>query len=92
MALVKEEFELSKEARELGKGMNAFVAKTRQCLADGFQPGQDIPLVLAAAIADLIPAIQGAEQMGAEFKENRKAFLLAHSASGVELLESFLPK
>lgn len=92
MAVVKEEFEVSKESRELGKGMNAFIAKTRLALADGWQPGQDLPLIMSAAIADLVPAVQGVELVAGELEENRKAFLMAHAASGVELLDSFLPK
>lgn len=58
--------EVAKETYELGVGVDKFIGAVKQALADGFQPGQDIPVVLSAAIADLVPAIQGAEKIGSE--------------------------
>ena len=67
------EVQVSKEAHELGEGLQKFVSSTRQALADGWQPGQDLPVVLASALEHLIPAIQGAEKIGAE-AANKQAF------------------
>lgn len=69
----KVEVEVSKEAHELGEGIQKFVKAARQALADGWQPGQDLPVILSSALSDLAPALQGAEKIAAE-QADKQAF------------------
>ena len=60
---------VAKETYELGQGLYMFVAAMKKALDDGFQVGKDIPPILASAVADLVPAVQGAEKIGDETKD-----------------------
>ena len=64
---------VTKEAHELGEGLAKFVAVAKKCVEDGFQAGQDIPPLMASAIADLVPALEGANKVGAE-SANKQEF------------------
>lgn len=57
---------VSKEAHELGEGIAKFHAAVKQALADGWQAGQDVPAVIQSAVVDLVPAMQGADQVSSE--------------------------
>lgn len=74
---VKLEIEVSKECHELCLGLDKFVGALQVALADGWQLGTDMPLLLSAAFTDLVPAIQGVDQLGAEFAEDKKAAVKA---------------
>jgi hypothetical protein len=77
MAKVKLEVEVSKEAHELVQGLDKFVGALQDALKDGWQMGTDMPLLLSAAFTELVPAIQGCDQLGAEMAEDKKAFVNA---------------
>lgn len=66
---MKVEVEVSKEAYELGAGIAKFHAVVKTALADGWQIGQDIPPIMSSALSDLVPAMQGADQVSAESKD-----------------------
>lgn len=66
---------VTKEAFELSSGLKKFVLDIKKALADGWQPGTDLPVVMQAAIMDLVPAVQGLENLGAEKKEDSEAFV-----------------
>lgn len=68
MDTIKQEIALPKEATELAAGLEKFVKACKVALADGFQPGTDLPPVLTSAMNDLFPAIQGAELVKEELK------------------------
>lgn len=86
MATVKVEVVVSKEAHELGQGVASFIGKLKAAVADGWQVGQDIPAVLAAAMSDLVPAVIGAEKIPAEVKEDTVAFGMACAVTGGAIL------
>jgi len=64
---------VTKEAYELGQGLAKFVDTVKQAMADGFQAGQDVPPIISSAIADLVPALDGANKVGAE-SADKQAF------------------
>lgn len=68
---------VTKEAYELGQGLAKFLKATKQALADGWQPGQDLPVLMAAAVTELVPALQGVEQLDDEAKADKQAFTMA---------------
>lgn len=69
MEIVKREIECAKETVELGEGLSQFVIAMKTALADGWQFGEDLPVTVSAAMQHLVPAIQGAENIGAESKD-----------------------
>ena len=66
---------VTKEAYELADGLRKFVLDIKGALADGWQPGQDLPVVSSAAMADLVPAVQGVDKLGEESKADLLGFI-----------------
>jgi hypothetical protein len=62
----KVQVDVSKEAYELGQGVAKFVGALAKALKDGWQVGSDLPVVVAATLGDLVPALQGVEKLPAE--------------------------
>jgi hypothetical protein len=60
---------------DLTQKLGDFVFQIRKAVADGWQPGQDLPVVLTAVMKDLIPVVQGLEQALAESKDDEEAFV-----------------
>jgi hypothetical protein len=89
--LIEVTSKVSKESYELGQGIVKFASAIKSALSDGWQPGQDIPLILTAAMTDLVPSFQGVDAVGTEFEEHRSAFLKAWALCGVEIADVFLP-
>ena len=69
MEKVEVKLMVAKETYELGQGIDKFIAALQGALANGWQMGEDLPIVVQSAIADLVPAVQGVEKIGAESKE-----------------------
>ena len=80
----KIEIELPKESYELAVGLGKFAAAVKQSLHDGWQVGEDLPAMIAAALNDLVPSVQGFEKIDEEAK-------LAPLAVGQALLEGLKP-
>lgn len=74
METVKVELEVSKEAYELGKGLSALMINIKKSLADGFQPGSDLPAIVTGSLSSLFSAVQGAEKIGSEASEDAEKF------------------
>ena len=92
MELLKVECEVSKEAYELAQGLVKFSAAVKTAMADGWQMGQDLPVVIAAAMGDLMPAMQGVDKLGEELGENKIAFAKAFAMSGFDFAEMLAKK
>jgi hypothetical protein len=83
---------VSKESYEHGQGVVGFLMALRQALQDGWQTGQDIPILVTAALTNLVPAMQGADQIALETKEDIDAFLKAWLLTAEEAVVLFLKK
>lgn len=77
--------DVSSETHELLQAIRHFVATTRKALADGWQPGKDIPVVLQAAFTDLVPQIQDLEKISQEPGLDKQAFIRAVSVSAEDI-------
>ena len=86
--MVKVEVDVSKESYELMAGVAGFVGVVMQCLKDGWQPGQDLPAMLAGAMANLIPAVAGVEKLPAEAMEETPEFVAAILLGGVSVYKA----
>lgn len=90
MPKVKVEVEVSKEAHELAVGSKKVILGIKEALKDGWQPGQDLPVVLNAVLMDLVPAVQGVEKLGDEAKEDVGAFVSAFLVEAKDLAVKLL--
>lgn len=72
MSQIEVSVPVAKEAYELGLGISDFVQAVKTAVADGWQPGQDIPAILVAAFEKLVPAVQGADQIPSEMVEKKE--------------------
>lgn len=92
MELKKVEVEVTREAHELGEAIAKIVLATKQALADGFQPGMDLPAVVMVAFNELPKAIDGLDKLDDEAKGSIKAFSLALALPVMDAVESLLKK
>lgn len=57
---------LPKQSVALAQGVTKFLLALDQALKDGFQVGQDVPTIVSAAIADIVPVLGSASGLPAE--------------------------
>ena len=88
---MKVELECAKETLELAQGLAKFTAALKQALADGWQPGMDLPAVITSVVADLVPALQGMDQVPVEVAASPE-FVNALYAGLSPIVFQFLPK
>lgn len=91
MQKVKVELEVAKEAHELVQGVIELIKAVKEAMKDGFQVGQDLPVIVAAAVQKLPPAIEGVDKLGEELKEPG-AFAKAMVIGASDLVEVFVKK
>lgn len=92
MDIIKVEAEVSKEAYELGQGLAKFVGAFKQALEDGWQTGQDLPVILSSAMADLVPGFQGADKISLEMKEDVTKFSRGVGLCVIDIVDHFVKK
>lgn len=81
---------VAKETYELGLGLAGFVKAVKRSVADGWQPFTDIPVAVSAAVSHLAPALQGADKIVSEAKNDPGAFAHALVLSGVALYQAVM--
>lgn len=86
------EIEVSKEAYELMEGLKGVIRSTKEALKDGWQPGQDIPVIFSSALTNLIPAVKGADKIGEEAEEELEAFVTGLMVQAKEIGFMFYEK
>jgi hypothetical protein len=64
----------------LGQSLRQFVSDVRTAIANGVNVAA-IPALLEAAVGDLLPAIEDASQVGAEYTDDPRAFVQGLSLS-----------
>lgn len=84
METVEVTVKLPKETYELAKGLGAFGLVVKQALADGWQTGTDIPVIITSALIDLAPSIQGFDKIPDEASADPVGL-------GVALIEGLRP-
>ncbi len=89
MATIQVTLEASKELSDLGQGLAKFLAAVKLATADGFQVGADLPPLISAAVAELVPAVQGVTLIADEAKD-KKAFANAIAVLGAAVAGALL--
>lgn len=69
-----------------------FVKEVQGALSNGWQFGDDMPTVLSATMADLVPALQKINAVAADCKGDLKPFLDAVLLSAVDLAMALMGK
>jgi hypothetical protein len=64
-------------AHAFAEKLGAFVGEVKKAVADGWQPGQDIPAVLSAVLVDLVPAAASFTGAAADLKSDPFGSVLA---------------
>ena len=89
MSRVTVQVECSKELMELGDGIAAFLKVLIAEAKDGID-FTDIPAILASAMADLVPALDGIEKIKDEMTQDRPAFVNASAVSGSRIINAVI--
>lgn len=85
MATKKLEVEVAEKTHEALMSLAGFAGDLRTALADGWQVGQDLPVVLSSALTKLVPAVSAVSEIKAEVSADRASALRA-GLLGVEAL------
>jgi len=80
------------ETGELVKGLTKFIGSIKDALADGWQPGMDLPAIMMAAMSDLPQAIEGWEKLDDEAKANPGAMIAAVGILASEIYKTLVQK
>lgn len=90
--IVKEEIEVTKEINEVGIAFKKVVEVSIKVMEDGFQAGQDIPTVLMGSYAELTKAIEGADRMPEEAKQEAVKAVMGALVPVSEAIEMLLKR
>jgi hypothetical protein len=69
------EVELEDSGFEVMQGLAKIVAEVKKALKDGFQPGQDLPALVIAAVAELPGIVVHAQSVPADLAEDKVLLL-----------------
>lgn len=76
MEVLKIEVVVAKDTYELGKAVYDFINTCKKSLDDGWQVGNDLPVIVTSALTQFLPGLQGFENISKEW-ENKEAFVNA---------------
>jgi hypothetical protein len=77
---------------DVGQAVVQIVKAAKDALADGFQPGQDIPVILTSAISQLVTILGDAPSIPVESSDDLAAFIKSWSLAGLDIAALFLKK
>jgi hypothetical protein len=76
---------------DLGSHLGKFIAAVKQAVADGWQPGADLPAVISSAVEELVPAVADLQKLGDEVAD-KQAFANALFLSLSPVVFGFIEK
>lgn len=68
---------VSKEAHDIGSGLFKIQKAAKEALSDGWQPGQDLPIILTTAMSEMLEMLSGIDKVPGEWSEDNAAFMKA---------------
>lgn len=92
MEKVVEQVEISKNVDVVLKAVEKLLVESKKALADGFQVGQDIPVLVASCAGELISAVGAIQGIPHDWSEDHVACEKALALHVVALKEVLLPK
>lgn len=88
MAKVDVTVQCEQATLDFGTALASFVGATKQALANGWQPIEDIPAVVLAAMTDLIPALKNAAAIPGDLADDKVAFMNSCYLTGTKVLDA----
>jgi len=82
--------EVNTEAHLFGEALANFVGTIDKALEDGWQPGEDLPQILSAALTELAPQVSKFEALKGEFKTDTLYAAKAVNLSAYRIAEALL--
>jgi len=79
---------VSKETYEMGLAVAAMIKGVKSALEDGWQPGQDLPVIFSSIIGNVAEMVQGVQAAQKENAEDPAAFVTACSLALAEVISS----
>lgn len=76
---------VSEKAYDLTQHLSSYVGALKNALDDGWQPGQDIPVIVQNTIKEGLAVMQDLPQLGNEAAENKMAFAKALANGSVDI-------
>ena len=89
--MVPETFDAPKETKEVKDALVAITKATKQALADGWQPGTDLPAIITVAAAHLLTAVDGMAKIPQEYQEARGGFIKTMGVGMGDIADALLP-
>ena len=86
MAIKTVSVDVAKETYELAAGVAQFLSALKEAVSDGWDTGDDLPIMLESAIKHLFPAMEGITGIGDEFKADPAAVYKAVSVGLVDVI------
>ena len=75
MATKEISVKVSEKGYALGEGLKKLIEAIKISQDDGFQAGQDLPVILTAATAELVPVLPNIQDIAKEPEEDLEAFV-----------------
>ena len=91
MAVVSKSVSVSKELNEVGEAIGGIIASVKEKAAEGLSL-PEIVQALTENVGKLMAAVEGADKIGLEFKEEPEAAAMAAALFGGQILGAFMKK
>lgn len=88
----KVEVEVCKEIHEIAEALAKIAVATKAALKDGFQAGQDLPVIVTEAFVQLPKAIEGLDKLDDEAKAQPGKFAMGLVLPLAAAVEEILKK
>lgn len=92
MEVVQRSIDVPKAADAVGENLASFVMAIDKALEDGWDLSQDLPVILTAAMGNLVPAIQQAKDAGADFNADPYMSAKAISVHAMDIVKALATK
>jgi hypothetical protein len=92
VVLVKREIELPKETSEIVDAVGEMFEVVEKTVADGFQAGQDLPVIAVAAMQTVMVAMDGAKAVPAEVKADPAKLAVLSGLLAEKIVKVFVKK
>lgn len=87
--MAKLQIEVGDKTVDLIDGLAKFLKVAKEVSEDGFQPGQDLPVLGMTAFQELLPVVSALQEVKAEFEANPDSRTIAAALLANELMDIF---
>lgn len=82
--------EIEDSGYELQAALAKLVKASKEALKDGFQPGQDLPLIMVEAVRDFPAIVAQLPALKGDLQEDKVAFLKGLNLGAYDLVEAIV--